>query len=96
MENPFNRLLAFFVLFNVNLAVLNMLPFPVLDGGHILMALMEAITRRPAKARVMEYVQTAFALALISLMLYVTSKDLFGDMGGGDGPNPEKIVFEKK
>ncbi|BCU76561.1 RIP metalloprotease RseP [Luteolibacter sp. LG18] len=94
MENPYNRLLGFFVLFNVNLAVLNMLPFPVLDGGHILLALMESIARRPVKARALEWVQTAFALMLISLMLYVTSKDLFGDIGGHRRDAPE-VVFKQ-
>ena len=37
-EDGWRRILAFMVLFNVNLAVLNMLPFPVLDGGHITLA----------------------------------------------------------
>jgi regulator of sigma E protease len=91
MDYPIHRLLAFFVLFNVNLAVLNMLPFPVLDGGHIVLATMEAVTRRTPATRIMEWVQTVFALALISVMLYVTSKDLFGD-----SRKMEKIVFEQK
>ncbi|MGC4015785.1 MAG: RIP metalloprotease RseP [Luteolibacter sp.] len=93
MENPYTRLLAFFVLFNVNLAVLNMLPFPVLDGGHIVLALLEWISRRPVKARVLEWVQTAFALMLLGLMLYVTSKDSFGDFG--HGRKAEEIVFKQ-
>lgn len=91
MDYPVHRLLAFFVLFNVNLAVLNMLPFPVLDGGHIVLATMEAITRRTPGTQIMEWVQTVFALALISVMLYVTSKDVFGD-----SRSMEKIVFEQK
>ena len=44
----------FSVLLNVNLAVLNMLPFPVLDGGHITIALMEAVRRRPVNVRILE------------------------------------------
>jgi len=43
---PWQRLMAFAVLLNVNLAILNMLPLPVLDGGHITMALYEMVTRR--------------------------------------------------
>ena len=55
---------------------------------------MEKIARRPVKARVLEVVQTAFALLLISLMLYVSSKDV-GDGFGRDSSNTEKIVFPK-
>jgi regulator of sigma E protease len=91
-EDAWRRLLAFMVLFNVNLAVLNMLPFPVLDGGHITLAILEKIARRPVKARVLEVVQTAFALLLISLMLYVTSKDIGDDFGRGSAKD-EPIIF---
>ena len=91
-EHAWRRLLAFMVLFNVNLAVLNMLPLPVLDGGHITLAILEKIARRPVKARVLEVVQTAFALMLISLMLYVSSKDL-GDGFGRSSSKTEKLVF---
>jgi len=86
MEDGWRRILAFMVLFNVNLAVLNMLPFPVLDGGHITLALLEKVSGRPVKAKPLEILQTACALALISLMLYVTSKDaadMVGSRGGG-------------
>jgi regulator of sigma E protease len=91
-EYAWQRILAFMVLFNVNLAVLNMLPFPVLDGGHITLAIMESIARRPVKARILEVVQTAFALLLMGLMLYVTSKDI-GDGFGRGSSNTEEIVF---
>ena len=94
MDHPFNRLIAFFVLFNVNLAVLNMLPFPVLDGGHIVLALMESVARKPVKAKFLEYLQMAFALMLISVMLYVTSKDI-GDRFGRGGDPAEKVVFKQ-
>lgn len=76
--NGWLRLLHFLVLINVNLAIFNMLPFPVLDGGHTTLALMEWVARRPVQARVLEYVQTACALVLISLFLYITSKDIGG------------------
>jgi len=90
MEDGWRRILAFMVLFNVNLAVLNMLPFPVLDGGHITLAILEKIAGRPVKAKPLEIIQTAFALALISLMLYVTSKDIGDGFGRGSAT---KIVF---
>ncbi len=70
------RVLAFFVLFNVNLAVLNMMPLPVLDGGHIVMAIMEWVRGKPLPQRLLEFVQTAFALLLMGFMLYITTKDI--------------------
>ena len=91
MEDGWRRILAFMVLFNVNLAVLNMMPLPVLDGGHITLAILEKVAGRPVKAKPLEVIQTVFALALISLMLYVTSKDI-GD-GFGRGGNAKKYVF---
>ncbi len=80
------------VLFNVNLAVLNMMPFPVLDGGHITLAILEKIFGRPVKAKPLELLQTACALALISLMLFVTSKDI-GDSFGHSKAKNEEVVF---
>lgn len=68
--------LSFLVLLNINLAVLNLLPLPVLDGGHIVMSLFEAIFRRPLPVKIQEYATTVFALALISFMLYVSFHDI--------------------
>jgi regulator of sigma E protease len=68
--------LNFLVLLNVNLAILNLLPLPVLDGGHILMSIIESITRRPLPVKVQEYATTAFAVVLISFMLFVSFKDI--------------------
>jgi len=68
--------LSFLVLLNVNLAILNLLPIPVLDGGHIVMAIIERIRRRPLSVKFVEYTTTAFAVLLISFMLYVTFFDL--------------------
>ncbi|MGL4399277.1 MAG: RIP metalloprotease RseP [Luteolibacter sp.] len=92
MENGWRRILAFMVLFNVNLAVLNMLPFPVLDGGHITLAILEKISGRPVKAKPLEILQTVCALALMSLMLFVTSKDI-GDKFGHGPPAGQEVVF---
>ncbi len=92
MDDGWRRILAFMVLFNVNLAVLNMMPFPVLDGGHITLAILEKISGRPVKAKPLEILQTACALALISLMLFVTSKDIGDSFGHGPGAG-EEVVF---
>jgi len=71
--------LSLSVLINVNLALLNLLPFPVLDGGHITLAIIEGIRRKPINVRVLEVVQTACALLLIGFMFYVTFFDV-GDL----------------
>lgn len=94
MENGLQRILAFMVLFNVNLAILNMLPLPVLDGGHIVLAAGESLAGRPIRAKPLEIIQTAFAVLLISLMLFVTSKDIGDKFGNGDAKAP-KVVFPK-
>lgn len=95
MEDGWRRILAFMVIFNVNLAVLNMMPFPVLDGGHITLAILEKIFGRPVKARPLEILQTICALALMSLMLFVTSKDI-GDSFGGESSARGEVVFPVK
>jgi regulator of sigma E protease len=74
--------LWFSVVLNVNLALLNMLPIPVLDGGHILLALIEAVRRRPANIRVLEVIQTACVVVILSYMAYVTFFDV-GDLTAG-------------
>jgi regulator of sigma E protease len=73
--------LWFSVVLSVNLALLNLLPIPVLDGGHILLALIEAIRRRPVNIRVLQVVQTACAVLIIGFMVYIAFfdvQDLFG------------------
>ncbi|HWL54780.1 MAG TPA: RIP metalloprotease RseP [Chthoniobacteraceae bacterium] len=75
-ENGWRLALWFSVFFNVNLAILNLLPLPVLDGGHIVLAMIESIRRRPVNIRLLEIVQSACALLIIGYMLYVTFFDV--------------------
>jgi len=77
VKTDYRLALNFLVLLNVNLAILNMLPIPVLDGGHTIMGLIEGIFRRKIPAKLQEWATTGFALALISLMVYVTFHDVF-------------------
>jgi regulator of sigma E protease len=74
--------LWFSVILNVNLALLNMVPLPVLDGGHIVLAIIEGIRRKPVNTRVLEFVQTACALLIIGFMLFVTFFDVQDVFGG--------------
>lgn len=77
-ESPDGWRLAlwFSVVLNVNLALLNLLPIPVLDGGHITLAIIEAIRRKPINIRLLEVVQTGFAMLIIGYMLYITFYDV--------------------
>ncbi|MEP6937883.1 MAG: RIP metalloprotease RseP [Chthoniobacterales bacterium] len=73
--------LWFSVILNVNLAIMNMLPIPVLDGGHIVLALVEAVRRKPVNIRLLEWVQTGCAVLIISFLAYVSFFDI-GDLFG--------------
>ena len=84
--------LSLSVLINVNLALLNLLPFPVLDGGHIVLAIVEGIRRKPINVRVVEVVQTACALLLIGFMLYVT----FFDVGDFFSTRPKEASDQSR
>jgi regulator of sigma E protease len=68
--------LWFSVLMNVNLALINLLPIPVLDGGHILLALIEAARRKPVSVRVLSVLQTCCAVLIIAFMLYIAFYDV--------------------
>ncbi len=61
---------------NINLAVLNLLPLPVLDGGHICFALWEMITRRKVHPKVVATLVNAFAILLIGAMLFLSWRDV--------------------
>lgn len=74
--------LAFMALISVNLAVLNLLPIPVLDGGQFMMLLAEAVIRRPLPPRLRERL-TALGLAVVVLLMGLAfSNDLRRVFGG--------------
>jgi regulator of sigma E protease len=75
-EQGWRLALWFSVLMNVNLAILNLLPMPVLDGGHITLAVIEGARRRPVSARVLNVIQTGGAVLLIGFMLYIAFFDV--------------------
>lgn len=85
--------LWFSVILNINLGLLNLLPLPILDGGHILMALIEGGFRRRINLRVLEVLNGACALALISFMLFISLKD-GGDIAEANAPVGEYVPSE--
>jgi regulator of sigma E protease len=70
------QLLALTALISVNLGVLNLLPIPVLDGGHILFYLLETIAGRPLPAKVQEVALRIGMALLITLMILATVNDI--------------------
>lgn len=66
---------AFIILITFSLAFMNLLPLPVLDGGHILFAGLEGLIHRRIPAKVLVYIYNIFAGLLIALMLYITIFD---------------------
>jgi regulator of sigma E protease len=61
---------------NINLAVLNLLPIPVLDGGHIVFSLWHGITRRKVNVKIQMALINFFAVLLIGAMLLLSAKDI--------------------
>jgi regulator of sigma E protease len=87
-DDGWRTALWFAVLINVNLAMLNLFPLPILDGGHILLSIIEWIRRRPLSMAILEPLQTGCAILLISYMAYITFFDVQDSghmaMGGGE------------
>ncbi|MGC4003089.1 MAG: site-2 protease family protein [Pirellulales bacterium] len=71
----FSELLLFLVMLSANLAVINMLPIPALDGGHFVFLLYEGITGKPMNAKVFEILMSIGVLLLLTLMLFVLGLD---------------------
>lgn len=69
-------LIIFTAFLSVNLSILNLLPVPVLDGGHLLFFLIEFIIRRPLGAKNMEIAQKVGLVLLIMLLITVTYNDI--------------------
>ncbi|PAW80512.1 MAG: RIP metalloprotease RseP [Pedosphaera sp. Tous-C6FEB] len=76
VKQDYRLALKFMILLNISLAVMNLLPIPVLDGGHIVMAIFEKLRGKPLSVKIQEYATTAFAVLLLSFMVYVTFYDI--------------------
>jgi regulator of sigma E protease len=80
-EEGWSSFLFQMALISVNLALMNLLPIPVLDGGNIAQALLEAVTRRPLSARTRLVAQGVGLVLLVTLMLFVFKNDIVRLMG---------------
>ena len=72
----FAYLLQFTALLSLNLAIINILPFPALDGGRIFFLLIEKIKGRPVRREVENWAHNIGFLLLIALVVFVTYKDI--------------------
>lgn len=76
-QTGLKSLLEFVAFLGVNLGVLNLLPIPVLDGGHLFFFAAEAVFRRPLGTRVREVAQQVGLVLLVSLMLFAVYNDIY-------------------
>jgi len=76
------NLLHFMAVISINLGVLNLLPIPVLDGGHVLFCVIEAIRRRPLKLRHREIAQQVGLVLLMGLMVFAFYNDIARFLSG--------------
>ena len=74
---PFVQLLA---LFSINLGFINLLPVPMLDGGHLFFYAVEAIRRRPLSARALDWAFRGGLAVILALVVFTTINDL-GSLG---------------
>ncbi|MDO5471534.1 MAG: RIP metalloprotease RseP [Akkermansia sp.] len=75
--------LWFAVVLNVNLAVLNILPLPVVDGGHVVLGIAEMLRGKPVSGKFLDWIMNGFVMLLLFFFVFVTFKDV-GDLVGGD------------
>jgi regulator of sigma E protease len=75
-EEGIINLIFFIALLSVNLGIINLLPIPVLDGGHLFFFLIEAISRRPLNYKMREVAQQVGIFVLILLMIFVFYNDI--------------------
>ncbi|MGC9943741.1 MAG: RIP metalloprotease RseP [Verrucomicrobiota bacterium] len=92
-EDGWRRVLWFSVILNVNLALLNLLPLPVLDGGHITLSLIEVIRRRPVSARLLNTIQSGFAVLIIGFMVYIAFFDTGDWLRSARADRDQPVIF---
>lgn len=72
----FGYLISFAALISINLAVINLIPFPALDGGRLLFVAIEAIIKRPLNPKIANTVNAIGFILLLTLMVFVTISDV--------------------
>ena len=80
-QSGVNNLLYLLAYLSINVGVINLIPFPAFDGGHILFLLIEKIRRKPVSARVEATITGIGFVCLMLLMVYITCHDIFNLIG---------------
>ncbi len=75
------NLLFFTALLSINLGILNLLPVPILDGGHLFFSLIEAVRGKPVSLRKREMAQQVGLVLLVALMIFAFYNDIFRLLG---------------
>ena len=75
-EKGWTPLLLITAAISLNLGIMNLLPIPILDGGHICFALVETVTKKPIKARTMERLVIPFLVLIIAMFIFTTYNDI--------------------
>ncbi|HLF86750.1 MAG TPA: site-2 protease family protein, partial [Nitrospiria bacterium] len=72
----FVNIMLFIAILSINLGVINLFPIPILDGGHILFFLIEAVIGKPVSIKKREIAQQVGLFLLVSLMLFAFYNDI--------------------
>lgn len=84
-EKGFKIFLLLLAFISINLAVLNIIPLPIMDGGQALFYTIEAIIRRPLNEKIREYIHYATWILLLILVVYLSIKDVITIFGLKEG-----------
>lgn len=76
--NRVSMMFTLVVMITLSLGLCNLLPLPVLDGGRLLLYIIEAIRRKPLNPKVEQYIMTGSMLLVFGLMIFVMFKDIIG------------------
>ncbi len=80
-EEGFKNVILFTAFISINLGIINLFPVPILDGGHLLFFLLEALMGRPLSVRAREMAQQVGLFLLVSLMVFAFYNDIMRVLG---------------
>jgi regulator of sigma E protease len=75
-KHGFERLLELTAFISINLGFFNLLPFPVLDGGHLVLLLIEGVLRKPLPVKARITIQKIGMAFLLALMIFIIFNDI--------------------
>ncbi|EFO54208.1 zinc metalloprotease yluc [Streptococcus infantis SK1302] len=76
LKNGLENVLFFLAMISINIGIFNLIPIPALDGGKIVLNILEAIRRKPLKQEIETYVTLVGVVIMVVLMIAVTWNDI--------------------